>query len=63
MMTQGGLWAGAGTSMAIAVGAGIAEWRRSRRRSLDRVGWVPWTAIQVTCLFAAMLFAILAIKA
>ena len=62
MMTQGGLWVGAGASLALAVGAGLADWRRSKRRSLDRVGWVPWTAIQIGALFAALLFAVLALK-
>ncbi|MBA3676891.1 MAG: hypothetical protein H0W74_05740 [Sphingosinicella sp.] len=61
-MTQAGLWIGAGSSMGLAVGAGLAEWRRARRRSLDRVGWVPWTGIQVAALFAAAILAILALK-
>ena len=62
MMMQGGLWAAAGGATALAVAAGLAEWRRTRRRSLDRVGWVPWTGIQVAALFAAAIFAILALK-
>ena len=63
MMTQAGLWTGAGGALAVAVLSGLAEWRRGRRRNLDRVGWVPWTFVQVTALFVAMIFAILAVKA
>ncbi|HWH18309.1 MAG TPA: hypothetical protein VNT77_08265 [Allosphingosinicella sp.] len=62
MMTQAGLWWAAGGALLVAVAAGLAEWRRSRRRRLDRVGWVPWTAVQIICFFAAAIFAILAMK-
>ena len=63
MSVQAGLWAGAGAAGAMAVIAGIAEWRRGRRRNLDRVGWMPWTAIQVLSLLAMTLAAALALKA
>ncbi|MEO0464543.1 MAG: hypothetical protein AAF127_15550 [Pseudomonadota bacterium] len=41
----GALWMLAGL-------AALLEWRRGRNRSverLERVGWVPWTAIFLTC--------------
>ncbi|HEY0626536.1 MAG TPA: hypothetical protein VGD10_07355 [Allosphingosinicella sp.] len=63
MMTQAALWTAAGSATAVAVLAGVAEWLRARRRNLDRVGWVPWTFIQITAFFIATLFAILAVKA
>lgn len=43
MTTQEMLW---GVSGASAVVAGIAEWRRDRRRNLDQVGWMLWRGIQ-----------------
>jgi hypothetical protein len=49
--------------LALAVAAGIAESRRSRRRNLDRTGWVPWRAVQAASFFAALALAILALKA
>lgn len=48
-------WIGAGVALGIAILAGLAEHRRRKRRDLERVGWVPWMAIQMTGLFAALL--------
>ncbi|MDT9599829.1 hypothetical protein [Sphingosinicella rhizophila] len=61
-MTQAGLWWGAGVSMAIALLAGLAEWRRGKRRDLDRVGIMPWNAIQIFALLIAVIAAALALK-
>jgi len=38
----------------VALVAGLADRRRSRRRSLDEVGWVPWRGIQVAAMFAVV---------
>ncbi|MDR6852988.1 hypothetical protein J2Y54_002508 [Sphingomonas sp. BE123] len=43
--------------------SGLAEWRRGRRRDLDRVGWMPWTFIQIMALLLAIVGAALALKA
>lgn len=56
------LWIGVGALVAVAAGSGLADWRRSRRRELDRVGWMPWTTIQVASILAAVITAALAIK-
>lgn len=48
-------WIGAGVALGIAILAGFAEHRRRKRRDLERVGWVPWMAIQMAGLFAALL--------
>ncbi len=63
MTTQGWMWAAAGAALALAVLAGVADRRRSRRRALDAPGWVPWRGIQVAAFFAVLLFAVLALKA
>lgn len=48
MMTQAEQWwTVAGAALAVALAAGLADWRRGRRRDIDRVGWVPWTLIQI----------------
>ena len=52
--TQAAFWTGAGVALALAVLAGGMEWRRSRRRNFDAVGWVPWRGLQVVALFAAL---------
>lgn len=41
--------AGAGF-LALAALTGLAERRRVRRERIDRVGWVPWTGLFLTCL-------------
>ena len=48
-------WIGAGVALGIAILAGLAEHRRRKRRDLERVGWVPWMAVQMAGLFAALL--------
>ena len=63
MTTQAGLWTGTGVALALAVIAGVMDWRRTRRRDLDATGWVPWRGIQVIGFFAALAFAILAMHA
>lgn len=62
MTTQAILWALAGAAAALAVWAGFAEHRRSKRRDLDRVGWMPWALIQVLAGIAAAVAAALALK-
>ena len=63
-MTQASYWVAAGVALALAVFAGIADWRRThRRRAIDNVGWVPWRGIQATAFFLALAFFILAMKA
>ncbi len=56
------LWTAAASAGALVVAAGVAERRRSRRRDIDKVGWVPWTLVQVIALAAAALMVAYAIK-
>ncbi len=64
MTTQAWLWTAAGAALALALVAGVADWRRThRRRAIDAVGWVPWRGLQVAGLFAAFLLALLAVNA
>lgn len=60
-MTEHLLWTADGIAAALAVGAGLADWRRGRRRNLDAVGWVPWSAIQIAALFAVLVLTVLAL--
>ena len=62
MTTQAWLWSTAGVSAAIAAFAVFAEHRRSRRRDLDKVGWVPWNFIQILGFMGTIVFAVLALK-
>lgn len=57
------LWGAAGAAAVLAITAGIAESRRTRRPDLDRTGWIPWRGLQVAAFFAVLLLAILAWKA
>jgi hypothetical protein len=45
MTTQAGLWTLAAALLALAVASGFAEHRRTRRRDLDRPGFMPWPLI------------------
>ncbi len=47
-------------ALAVAVLAGVADWRRSRRDDLDRVGWFDWRTVQMTALLGAALCVIAA---
>ena len=62
MTIQTTLWAAAASAGALAIAAGVAERRRSRRRDIDKVGWVPWTLVQVVALAMAALMVAYAIK-
>lgn len=54
MTAQAGLLTAAGASALLALAASIAEWRRNKRRNLDRVGWVPWQLVTILAFFAAI---------
>ena len=62
MTTQAWMWMADGAALAVAVLAGLAEWRRGARRDLDAAGWVPWRGIQVAACFALLVFTVLALK-
>ena len=57
------LWTLAAASLALAVLAGVGDHRRTRRPDLDRPGWVPWAPIQILAGTAAIVAAVLALRA
>jgi hypothetical protein len=63
MTTQAAFWTGAVAALAVAVVAGVMDWRRNRRRDFDAVGWVPWRGIQVAAFFASLACVVLALRA
>jgi len=63
MTAQDRLWTAAAALAALAVFAAFAEHRRARRRDLDKVGLMPWNAIQILAFLAAAIAAALALKA
>ena len=54
-------WAG-GIALALAVIAGLADWRRTNRKRIDDYGWMPWRGIQVASVFILIGVVILAFK-
>jgi hypothetical protein len=62
MTTQAILWTLSGASLAVALTAGFAEHRRTKRRDLDRPGWMPWAVIQILAAIATVVAAALALK-
>ena len=53
-------WGGAGIAVGVAVLAGMADWRRTRREDLDRFGLVDWRTVQMAALVGAALCVIVA---
>ncbi len=56
-----GLWGIAAASATIFAVAVLAEHRRSRRRDPDRVGWMPWTLVQLVAILATVFAVALAL--
>lgn len=63
MTTQAWAWAADGGALALVVLAGVMDWRRAKRRNLDRPGWMPWRGIQAAGFFALLLLTVLALNA
>ncbi|VXC58498.1 conserved hypothetical protein [Sphingomonas sp. AX6] len=59
---QHALLAGIGSLVAVAVGSGVAEYRRKNRRNIDRVGIMPWTTVQVIAVIGAAMMALYGFK-
>lgn len=56
------LWGSAAAAIVIAVASGFGEHRRRRRLDMDRVGFVPWTLLQVLAMLAAVILASVALN-
>lgn len=52
----------AGACLLLALVASVAEWRRMRRRDLNRVGWVPWTTVFVIAFMTGLALLLVAMK-
>ncbi len=57
MSLQQQLWIGAGICVALAIIAGLGEFRRRKRRDFDGVGFMPWHLVQFLSLLGALMFA------
>jgi len=55
------LWSIAAASAALALLAGWADQRRTRRRDVDRPGWVPWQPILILAMMATVVCVALAV--
>jgi hypothetical protein len=62
MTMQDWLWGADGVLVAFALLAGVADWRRTRRDTIDGWGWMPWRGVQVMALFAAAGLAVIALR-
>lgn len=56
------LWGGAIAALVVAIASGFGERRRSARRNMDHVGFMPWTLIQVLAILAALILASVALN-
>ncbi|MES2441244.1 MAG: hypothetical protein V4574_00310 [Pseudomonadota bacterium] len=57
------LWIGSGVCLALAVIAGLGEFRRRKRRDFDAVGFMPWQTVQVLAILGTLIFASVALHA
>ncbi|WP_033922343.1 hypothetical protein [Sphingomonas sp. 37zxx] len=55
-------WVAVAALLAVALLAGVAEHRRTRRADWDRVGVVYWPSVQMFALIGAFIAALLAIR-
>ena len=62
MSVQHWIWAADGAALGIALVAGVADWRRTNRSTIDGWGWMPWRGVQVLALFAALGLTLLAVQ-
>ena len=62
MSAQQWIWTADGAALAIALVAGVADWRRVNRSRIDGWGWMPWRGVQVVALFAALGLTVLALQ-
>ncbi len=63
MAAQTAWWTVAAASAALGFLSALADWKRTRRRNLDRPGWVPWTGLQLMAMIVTVVAAVLALKA
>lgn len=57
------VWAQAAVvALLLAIVSGLADWRRIKRRNLNAVGFMPWTAISAMALLIAVLSAAVAFQ-
>jgi len=52
----------AGGLLLVALVAAVAERRRSKRKSIDAVGWVPWLTVFFLAFFPGVILMVLAVK-
>ncbi|HEX8442162.1 MAG TPA: hypothetical protein VF631_00785 [Allosphingosinicella sp.] len=62
MTAQTAWWTLAALGAALGVVSALADWKRTRRRNLDRPGWVPWTGLQLLGVLVTVVAAALALK-
>ncbi len=53
---------GAALLLALAGAASLAERRRSARKQLDAVGWMPWNALFLTCALCGVALLTMAVQ-
>jgi uncharacterized membrane protein SpoIIM required for sporulation len=56
------LWTIAGVAAMLFAVSILAERRRTLRRNPDRVGWVPWTLVQLIAVLVVVFAAAMALK-
>jgi len=62
MSTQHLIWTADGAALALALVAGVADYRRVRRSTIDGWGWMPWRGVQMTAFFVMAVLTVVAVR-
>lgn len=62
MSAQQWIWTADGAALGVVLIAGIADWRRINRSSIDGWGWMPWRGVQMAAIFVAAVLTVVAVR-
>jgi len=62
MSAQHLIWTADGAALAVALVAGVADWRRTNRSTIDGWGWMPWRGVQMAAIFTVAVLTVVLVR-